>query len=461
MRDKTKKIAIIGAGITGLSVAHYLEKFLKPDDAEIFLLENDSRLGGKILTVIEDGFVIEGGPDSIYLFKPGAMELIKELHLEESIVRPPVGARAFIFSRGKLRNFPEGFYGLAPRDFIKFLKSDLFSFSGKFRMLLEPLIPVKDTGDETLGDFVRRRLGKEALSRYAGPLLSGIYAADPDDMSILATFPYYKDMERKYGSLTKAALRAPVKKSTGSPFLTLDKGLSMLVEAITQNLHRTQIVLDADIRSIEKDRMGYIVLGREKLQVDEIVFASPSFDTAKLLKNLSPEASRILKEIRYVSTLTISMAFREDGISLPPGSTGFMVARGENLRISACTFSSNKWPGHAPEGFHLIRCFLGRAGFEKVVDYENDEILEIALEDLRKVIGELSNPIFYRIFRWRKGMPQYRVGHLNLLGNLGESLPDGIHIVGAAYRGIGIPDCINQGRNVAKVLAEKYENSKN
>lgn len=454
-----RKIAVIGAGITGLSAAYYLEKSLKPGDAEIFLFENDTRPGGKILTVIEDGFVIEGGPDSIYLFKPGAMELIKELHLEDFIVQPPEGSRAFIFSRGKLRNFPEGFYGLAPRDFVKFLNSDLFSFSGKLRMLLEPFIPVRDTGDETLGDFVRRRLGKEALFRYAGPLLSGIYAADPDDMSILATFPYYKDMERKHGSLTKAALRAPVRKSTGSPFMTLKNGLSMLVDTLIKNLKRTRIMLNADIGRIEEGERGYLIDGKEKIQVDEVILASPSFDTAKLLKNIAPEASRMLEEIRYVSTLTISMAYRQDDVNLPVKSAGFMVARDGNLRISACTFSSNKWPGHAPEGFHLIRCFLGRAGFEEVVDYEDDEILEIVLEDLRKVLGKVPNPIFYRIFRWKKGMPQYRVGHLNLIENLGEILPDGIHLVGAAYRGIGIPDCINQGRDMAKILAEKFGNS--
>ncbi len=437
------RVGIIGGGITGLSAAFYLEKF--SSDVEVVLFEASGRLGGKIFTLVENGFVIEGGPDSIYTFKRGGMELIRELGLEERVIRPPENARAFIYSRGKLRSFPEGFYGLAPKNFIKLWKSELFSFRAKLRMLGEPFVRENHDGDETLGAFVRRRLGEEALVRFAGPLLSGIYASDPEEMSILATFPYYKEMVRKYGSLTKAALKMKRSSCGISPFVSLRGGLEELVRGVVGKLIRTSIMMNYPVEVVEGDRSEFVINGEHRF--DRLILAVPAFRAGKMLKSLSKRLSELMMQIPFVSTLTVSFAFRD--ASLPENSTGFMVARDERKRISACTFSSNKWPGHAPSGYQLVRCFMGRRGDEGILELEDEKIAEIALEELGEIVRLRSAPIFYRVFRWWKAMPQYRVGHLELVEEIKREAPAGLHPAGASLNGIGIPDCIRQGQEAA------------
>ncbi len=466
------RIAIVGGGITGLATAYFLQAQARAQQRplEVYLIEAGPRLGGKVLTEREDGFLVEGGPDAFLTTKPWALRLCQELGLADQVVGPqPQNHKTFVLGGGRLRRLPEGVMGLVPTRFGPFLRSDLFSPWGKLRMGLDLLVPPRrDGGDESLGHFVRRRLGREALERLAEPLLAGIYAADADQLSLLATFPRFREMERRHRSLIAGTLavrrrrppasappKAPVSRS---PFRTLRSGLSELVKALQARLRETpdvsvilgQRVVEVQRRNTAPAYRLRLAEGRA-IEADAVVLAVPAYAAAEMVASLSPQAAELLSDIAYASTAVVTLALRREQVAHPLDGTGFVVSRTEGRALTACTWSASKWPGRAPEGFVLLRCFFGRAGQEGVLAQDDEALSRLAWEELRDLLGLEGRAVRVWVHRWPRAMPQYRVGHLERLQELDEVLGEhpGLILAGAAYRGIGLPDCIRQAQEAA------------
>jgi len=463
----TGRIAIIGGGITGLATAYFLQERARA--SEIFLIEGERRWGGKVLTEYAQGFVIEGGPDSFLTQKPWALQLCEQLGLADRLAGPQPHRKAFVLLGGRLRRLPEGVMGLVPTRLGPFLRSDLFSAWGKLRMGLEPLMPARRDGeDESLGEFVRRRLGGQALERLAEPLLAGIYAADADQLSLLAAFPRLRELERRHGSLTAGVMaqrrRRPKSIERARPlFMTLQSGMSALIGALRAQLHNVNAITGQPVVQLGRQGKNATSLYSLRLadgcllEADAVVLTTPAYIAAALLKPLSPAAAEFLAEIPYVSTVVVTLAFRRSQVEHPLDGAGFVVPRVEGRALTACTWSSSKWSGRAPEGAVLLRCFFGRAGREDELQLDDDGLLRLAYRELRSLLGLRGEPLLAQVHRWPRAMPQYLVGHLDRLAQIEEALGEHpIILAGAAYRGPGLPDCIKQAQDaVERLLPQK------
>jgi oxygen-dependent protoporphyrinogen oxidase len=460
MEPPVHHAVIVGGGIAGLSAAHALAA--ADPSLKIALVESGRRLGGKIRTDRENGFVIEGGPDSFISYKPWAMELCRKLGLADRLTGTnPDPTTTYILHRGRMMRLPEGLMLLAPTRLIPFAMSPLFSIPGKLRMAMDLVLPKReDPSDESLANFVRRRLGREAVDRLAGPLLAGIYAGAPERMSLLATFPQFAEVEKKYGSLIlgmvarrrEAAARKP---SPYTMFMTLRGGLGEMVEALERQLHAVRMIRGRAVTGLSpRESGGYDVVleGGETISARSVILAAPAYAAGDLLRGFSPELSRELHAIRYVSTATVSLAYPKKGLSHPLNGFGFVVAGRESSRIMACTWTSTKFPHRAPGDHALIRCFIGGEGREEVTEGTDEAIVRSVRDDLRSMLGIDSEPELAKLYRWTKANPQYDVGHLDRVRIIEEGLSrhPGIFIAGAAYHGVGVPDCVRSGTRAAE-----------
>lgn len=450
-----KRVIIIGGGMAGLAAAHECQR---QEGIEWQLIEASDRLGGKIITDHVDGFVIEGGPDSFITQKPAGLELCKELGLESELIPCNSAAqKVFILSNGQLCELPDGFRLTVPTRIMPFLRSPLFSWRAKVRMGLEPWVPPKrDNEDESISDFITRRLGREAADKIGGPLMAGIYVADPERLSLLSTFPMFRTLEQKYGSLIHAMRRMAKRPSSGQPmFMSMKQGMEQLVQAVAKPLQKS-CQLGTRVDAIERGENEFLIQcnGREMI-ADEIILATPPAQAARLLETLDSESAAELQRIRTVSTATVSLGFALplDGVQRPMDGFGFVIPASENRRILACTWSSMKFPERAPDGHALMRVFIGGARGEQWLDRDDEGLVALALEELESIWGLTSSPVVSRVYRWPNGNPQYDVGHAQRMQEMMESLAarvPGIHLAGSGYRGIGLPDCIASGRGAAQ-----------
>lgn len=466
LETQTRKITIIGGGISGLAAAHEVQRQTREQGLSLALtlLEADDRLGGKIITEQTDGFIIEGGPDCFIRQKPHAAQLAASVGLKDELLDTNDDKRkTFVVNKGKLTPLPDGVLLIVPTKIRPFVTSTLFSWTGKFRMGLDLFVrPFEGDQDETIAQFTRRRLGNEALEKLAEPLLSGIHVSDPETQSLLATFPRFRALEKKYGSLTKGMLaeRKLAAKHRGngakpaSIFQSLRGGLGQLPAALEEELTDCTIHKGTKVERIERDGSGYrLTLNNETtLYTDALILAIPSYQAAALLETLQPQAAAELDAIHYVSTATISLAYRKADLKRELNGFGFVAPRLEKRKISACTWSSIKFDNRAPSDMILLRCFLGGPGKEEMVDLSDEEIIQVTRQELDALMGIQAEPVLTRIYRWIKANPQYEVGHLERVDkifNLIESDLPGIYLTGSAYRGVGVPDCVNQGTETA------------
>ncbi len=457
-----RRVAVLGGGIAGLAATYELLKGAAEESLplEVHLVEREDRLGGTILTERVDGFVIEGGPDCLLAEKPWALELARELGLGGRIVPASVETQGtYILWRGRLHRLPEGFILLAPTSLWPFVISRLLSPLGKLRVALEPLIPRRrDGGDESLADFVSRRLGREVLERIAEPLVAGIHGGAPEVLSLKSTFPKFSELEAKYGSLIRGlreVMRRRRDQGMGTPFVSFRQGMAELVEALEGAIGEgAQIHLSSSAQAVERGGRGFLVhTSTGTFEVEALILATPSYVSARLLQPLKADLARLLEGIPYVSSVTLSLAFAEEEVEELRGH-GFVVPRKEGLRLMAVTFSSQKFPGRAPQGKVLLRAFVGGARDEEVVELGDGEILELVLGELEGVLGLKGEPFLWRLFRWPKALAQYRVGHGKLMKEVEGKLRDtpGVFLAGGAYHGIGIGDCVRGGREAARRL---------
>jgi oxygen-dependent protoporphyrinogen oxidase len=468
MSDDRKKIIIVGGGISGLSAAFYAQKYFqeKGMPVDITLLEQSNKLGGKIQTLHRDGFVIEKGPDSFLARKMPIIDLSKDLGIEQEFVGTnPDAKKTYILHKGKLHRMPPGLILGIPTEVLPFLQTGLISVWGKARAAMDLILPRRTAStDESLGHFLERRLGKEVVSHIAEPLLAGIYAGDTRTLSLQATFPQFGEVEKKYRSLILGMLASKKKapQPSGIPeiaknsmFITYKQGLSTLVETLVDKLEQAQVSLKTNqhVTRVNKNASGYEILleNQEALEADSIIFAIPPTVSSTLLASHTSKAKE-LESVRYVSVANVIMAFDRDQITHKLDGSGFVVPRKEGRYITACTWTSSKWLHTAPEGKVMLRCYVGRSGDEEIVNQSDGDLIKKVQHDLKELMGIDTAPSFYEITRWPSSMPQYPLGHVQRIKEIREELSStmpGVLLTGSGYHGVGIPDCVRQGKEAA------------
>lgn len=477
-----KRVVIAGGGIAGLAAAYYLQKKAAEEAVEmhITILEAGDRWGGKITTDRIDGFVVEGGPDTFLRTKPWALDLCRELGLEQRLHGTnPDKKNTYVLREGELHPLPDGLTMMIPTQIAPMVRTNLLSWPEKMRMGLDFLIPPRPLdGDESLGEFVSRRLGRAAYENLIEPLMSGIYAGDGDHLSLQATFPYLRDLELKHGGLVKGALAVRRLRANGKPspasnrsiFLTPTTGLAEIVEALVERLQKA----GADLRvkttatrvaqASDGDNNYLIELAAgETLQAQGVILATPAYISGDLLAALDADLASQLQDIQYVSTATVSLGYRNADLAKPLDGYGYVIPREEGRKALACTWTSTKFPHRAPEGHALLRVFVGRAGQEAHLPWDEEGLLEVAKEELRLTLGINAEPVLERVYIWERAMPQYNLGHPERLERIEARLEEwpGLALAGNGYAGIGIPDCIHSGEQAAEaILATLAESHK-
>ncbi len=453
-KNSPRKIAVIGAGISGLACAHRINQLAGKSDfkVEISIFEASPRAGGKIITDRSGGILTEGGPDSFLTLKPEAQDLAKELGLEKDIVSANKKiSRVWILSQKKLYPLPKG-TGLIPSKIVPFLFSNLLSFKGRLRVLLEPwATPKLGTEDEALASFISRRMGTEFLQKIADPILSGIYAAPSDQISLLSTFPHLRDMEKRGG------LFQSLSKSKPSPvaFMTLKDGLSSLSNALIQSLPAKALRRDSPVLSLQRENKGWTVkTARETFFADSVVLAVPANSASLLCADFSPELSSALSEIPFTSSAVVNLVYPRKSVSHSLKGYGFVSVKNDSSSLMAATFSSSKFPHRANPDKALIRVFFeGNSPLgEKLISQDPSQIAQAAHQELSNVLGLRSNHEEFRVYKWVKAHPVYSVGHSLRLKRIESCLRDlpGVFLAGSSYYGIGLPDCIRSGRKAAE-----------
>ncbi len=462
-----KRVVIVGGGIAGLAAAYRLTRETRA--ATVTLIESEPRLGGKIFTERAGGFLLEAGPDSFLSSKPRGLGLCRELGLAERLHGTNERLRrTFVLRGGQLYDLPEGLSGLVPSQLEPIARSQLLSAWGKLRLAGEYFIkPRPAGGDESVASFVRRRLGGEAYARLIEPLLSGIYAGDGEQLSLAATFPQLRQTELDQGGLMKgmlaarqaalapAAAKGKLKKLP--PFLTAPGGLGELVEALEARLAGVEILRGVSVSALEAAENSYVLRlsTGETRAAEAVILATPAYVSADLLAGLDPSLAESLRNIPYSSTATVYLAYPQENLPRPLNGYGYIIPRAEGRPILACTWASSKFPNRAPEGFGLIRIFIGRAGQPDVLAQDDDALVALARAELAGTLDIQAPPAFQRVFRWPRAMPQYNLGHLERLAAIDKRLAGlpGLFVAGNAYRGVGLPDCIASGEAAAERAA--------
>jgi protoporphyrinogen/coproporphyrinogen III oxidase len=475
-------VVIIGGGISGLSAAYYLQRQAREAGVPLryTLVERAERFGGKLVTDMVGEFVVEAGPDSILTQKPWGVQLVRELGLADQLIGTnELPRKVYFLANRRPVPMPEGMTLIVPTKLGPFLRSPLLSPLGKLRMLLDLVIPARPGDeDETLADFIRRRFGREVLLKLAEPLLAGIHNSESERQSLLATFPRLREIERQHGSLIRG-MRAAARKTKDerrktngsvphgsslvvgpssladrSAFVTLKGGIAALAEALVSALDGRVIGgMGADALEYQPSasRPYRVRLHNgEILDADAVILTAPAFSAADLVERLQPELAAGLRKIRYVTTGTVSLAYAKRDIGEPLDGYGLVIPRTERRRINAVTISSAKFAHRAPADAALLRVFVGGSRNPEVAELGDGPLVELARAELRDILGVRAEPLWSRIYRWPRSNPQYDVGHLARIHALEALCPAGLFLAGSAYRGVGIPDCVRQGQEVAR-----------
>ena len=449
---------VVGGGISGLVAAHRL----KSAGADVLLIEKSTRLGGVVVTDHDDGFLVEGGPDSFVAGKGVVLELAGELGLADEVipVSPDAGG-AYVWWQGRLHPLPGGFLLMVPARLGPLLASSLLSWRGKARVLADLALPRRAAGgDESLESFVTRRLGREALDRNAEPLVAGIHAAEPATMSVRASFPRFLEMERQHRSLilaARAVSRAGAR-SRLSHFASLRQGMGRLITALSDGLEPKEIRTGVTVASVAEDgEGGYLVTSGDGNQVKAraVILATPSRATSGLLADLEPEAGQLAGGIEQVATAAVTLAYRTG--DLPPLSgTGFVVPAAARRRVIGVSYLSRKWEGRVPDpSFTLLRVFVGGPGGQVLARAGQDRVRAAVVEELDALVGIAARPLRSWAHVWEEGLHKYTVGHVERVARIESMLAarPGLALAGAALYGVGLNECIASGRRAAESVS--------
>ena len=446
-------VAIVGGGIAGLSAAYDLQA----RGLSVRVLEATSRPGGVITTERTDGWVIDGGPDSLLVQKPAAVALCRDLGIADRLISTLVPRTAYVLRAGRLHAISEGSFLGFPITFGALARSRLFSLAGKARMAGELFVPRRTTDeDESIASFVQRRFGHEAVEYLADPLLAGIHAGDVDRLSMRALFPRLVDAERQSGSVIRALRALRVRPSPQGAFVSLPGGTGELVTTLGAALTPGTVTTDARVSTVQRRSVYTMESTAGHVQARCVVLAVPAYVAASLLRPLDAILADQCNAVAYASTATAVFGYRRDQVSHPLRGTGFVVPRTEDLALLAGTWVSSKWPGRAPDGHVLIRGFLGGGRDPHRLEAGDAELIETARRELSALLGISGAPVLTRLFRWTRQSPQYEVGHLPRVAGIERRLTalPGVFLTGSGFRAIGIPDCISDGRSTAARAAD-------
>lgn len=483
-----KQVIIIGGGAAGLGAAFKVARAAQEGhDVAFTLVEKDDRLGGKIATELVDDewggaddarFTIDGGPDCFLTMKPAVHRIAKAAGVfDDELPSDESRKKTLILSRGRLFEMPDGVMMFAPTKFLPFATTGLFSWPGKFRMGWDLFVPKKkveegEFNDETLEDFIVRRMGRECLDRLAEPLVGGVHASDPKQMSLAATFPNLLEMEQKHGSMLKGFLaqRKSIeemrKKYPPKPgdkpktfFTSFEGGMQELTDSMAGAAGRGSMRTGTGVASIAQDGGAWTVTLDDGtvLRGDAVIVATESWAAEPLLRSVDAQIADALAGIPSSTSATVSLGFREDEIGIDMDAFGVLCPQVEKRALMAATFSSTKWPGRAPEGKVLMRGFVGGPQNQAIMENSDEDLVAIVVREMREILGIKGEPLFSRVYRWHLGMPQYTMGHLGRVETIEQRSAEiaGLALAGGSYRGVGIPNCIESGeRAVSKVLGE-------
>jgi oxygen-dependent protoporphyrinogen oxidase len=462
------RIVIVGAGISGLCTAHYLVKILSAAgrEAEIILFESEKVPGGKMRTVREDGFNLEWGPNGFLTNKPYSLDLVKELGIGDRLARSSDLARKrFIFSGGRLHRLPE-----TP---LAFFASNLLSLRGRLRILGEPFAPGPPPGvDESLGDFARRRLGAEALEKLLDPMVTGIFAGDPDNMSLRSCFPLIHDLERKYGGLVKGMIslqrerrkageKREMSAGPGGVLMSFDAGVQTLTDVLAERLSdglHTAVAVESVRRSNGRFLLSLVEQGlRGEIDADALVLATPAYSAAAALGSLDPQISDALSAIPYSPISVVALGYEQSTLGNPLDGFGFLIPRLEKRRILGALWDSSVFPNRAPAGKALIRAMVGGVRNPELAALPAGDLVALTRDELASTMGITAAPALARAFFHDKGIPQYLVGHGKVLERIDGRLAafPGLYLNSNAYRGIALNDCVLQSRLTAERIAKE------
>jgi oxygen-dependent protoporphyrinogen oxidase len=459
-------VVIIGGGISGLSAAYYLSKA----GLSSTIIERRPRLGGVIQTERIQGCTLEAGPDSYLGVKPAATELIREVGLGDDLIGSNDHLRVtYIVRNGRLVPMPDGLMMMVPTKIAPLVTTKLLGWGTKFRMGLEYLRrPAKHpAGDRSVAEFISDHYGAESLDYLAEPLLSGVYGGDPRRLSAASVLPRFVELEAKYGSLTRGVLAERARAARngrgsqagsgrGALFQTLKSGLSELISRLETLSGKDVTVLRGTAETVERQGAVYGVhSGGDWIQAKHVVLACPGYEAAKVIRGVDSDLARLLEQVEYSSSLTLSLGYNRADLGNLPGF-GFLVPIKERRRLVACTVVQNKFSHRVPDDKAVLRCFFGGAADEAVLGESDESLIAMAREELERLTGIAAEPVFHAIARWPRSMAQYTVGHQQRLKKIESRVADlrGIHLAGNAYYGIGIPDCVKTGRDAAaKIVA--------
>ena len=455
------RVVIVGGGISGLATAHFIHRRLGAR-VELTLVEGGSRLGGKAATERFGGHLVDTGPDALLVRLPAMAALLEDLGLGDQLVAP-AALGAHVWSRGRLRRLPVGTLFGVPDRLLPLLRSRLLSPAGLARAALDLVLPRRRTlsPDPSIADLVAPRLGSQVFDRLVEPLLGGVHAGRAAELSARSTVPDIEALARKNRSLYLGLrlLRRSAPPTSGGPALvTLDGGLVRLVEALAARLADADLRVDAAARLLARVGDGYRVdlVDGASIAADAVVLATPAFITARLLADLAPDAGGVLAEVPYVDVATIWLAYPRSAMGRPLDGTGFLVPPEEDKLLVGCTWSSAKWPHLADDALVLIRCMVGRRGDGRWLSMDDDTLVRRVHGELVEAMGLTGGPVQQRIQRWPQAMPQYLVGHQDRLDMLDAALDHlpGLHLTGAAYRGVGLASCVADAERTARDVAE-------
>lgn len=457
------RIAIIGAGITGLSAAYYLHR--QRPDLQISVLESSSRAGGILQTTRRQGFLIERGPDMFITRDSDALKLCEELGFADQLIQTNTANRgAYLIHHGKLQKMPAGWTMMTPTSFWAIAKTPLLSLRGKLRVCWELFVRRrKQTTDESLASFTRRRLGQEAFDNIIQPLIGGIYTADPEKLSMNATLKSFIDMEREDGGLIRGGLKQLKNHKGDTPssgarygmFVTPKHGMQSFVETIVNALPDQAIEYDINVTGVKTsgDAMEVTVEGETTgRRYDKVLVTTSSQIAARLLSGTFSELSASLEKIPLAGASVLSMGYTRDHVEHPLDAFGIVSPIKENRPLIAISISSVKFAGRAPDDHVLFRVFIGGALQPELLDLSDDELIQSTRKQLKELLGVRGEPIFTEVARWTNTMPQYHVGHVELVDSIETQLEDiaGLELAGNSYRGVGIPLCVRSGKLAAE-----------
>lgn len=457
----TRSIAVIGGGISGLAAAYSLAG--KPG-VHVTLLEASPRLGGVLHTERTDGWVIEHGPESFLAMKSRGIGLARELGLEPKFqTTDPANRGSLIMKNGKLHPMPEGLTGLIPSQFGPMAKTRLVSPLGKLRMGLDYVIPAKkDDSDESLGSFVRRRLGADIYDHLIEPLMAGIYSGNGDELSLAATFPQLRAAEREHGGLIKGVLAQkkaqkarPIGHQAPLGFLSFTGGIGDMVDALERAIRDlgAEIRTNTMVTALAQRGDGAFDVGidGQTERFDAVILAAPVHVQSQLLGEIAPDAADAMAEIPQVSSAVVMLGYKETATDSPPHNYGYLSPRAEGRPVKAVTWMSRKWQCRAPEGHFLLRGFLGRAGEQDVLSATEDTLVQLVRDEIEHTAGITGEPVLTRVVRLNAASPQYTLGHLERVARIEADLAGvpGLEVAGNMLRGVGIPDAIAAGENAS------------